>query len=175
MIDDKQLTDEDAWLTEGEGLSRRAGGRMMVHCFIMMFFGFMGGFVWLIDLADGVLHILPAPRLEVDVPDQTELLRNTHTGPIMNSVFAMAMLLLTTRLRFSLRQAKWWYYGTVVMLWGNAIGYVAAVYSPERGLQPKGDWPNLLSYGTFYSAVVGASIATGICLKSAVDVATGKK
>lgn len=174
MIDEAELR-ENAWVTEGEGISRRAGGRMMVHCFVMMFFGYMGGFVWLINLADGVLHILPAPKFDIDVSDRAELLRNTHTGPIMNSVFAMAMLLLSTRLRFSLRQAKWWYYGTIVMLWGNAVGYVTAVYAPERGLQPVGSWPNLISYATFYVAVVGATIATGICLKAAVDVAQGKK
>ena len=55
-----------------------------------------------------------------------------------------------------------------------SVGYSAAVYAPERGLQPKGDWPNLLSYATFYIAVVGATIATGICLKCAIDVAKGK-
>ena len=59
------------------------------------------------------------------------------------------------------------------MLWGNTIGYSAAVYAPERGLQPVGDWPNLLSYGTFYIAVVGACITTGICLKNALSVAKG--
>ena len=55
------------------------------------------------------------------------------------------------------------------------IGYSAAVYAPERGLQPVGDWPNLLAYGTFYAAVVGASIATVICLTSAIAVAKGRR
>lgn len=174
MIDERQMAD-DEWVTEGEGLSRRAGARLLVHCFIVMFLGFVGGFVWLIDLADGVFHILPLPEFTIDVPDESELLRNAHTGPIMNATFAMVMVILSKRLAFSVKQAKWFFWGTVVMLWGNTIGYSAAVYAPERGLQPVGDWPNLLSYATFYAAVVGATIATGICLKSAIDVAKGKK
>lgn len=163
----------DIWTTDGQGLSARAGGWLMVHAFVGMFLGFAGGFVWLIQLAEGAFHILPLPKFEIDVPDEPELLRNAHTGTIMNAVYVMAMLALTQRLAFSARQAKWFFWGSVVMLWGNIIGYSAAVYAPERGLQPVGDWPNLLSYGTFYAAVVGACIATGICLKSAVTVAKG--
>lgn len=162
---------DDVWVTEGYGLSSRVGGKLMVHAFLGMFLGFVGGFVWLVQLADGVLHILPLPSFEITVPDEPELLRNTHTGTIMNAVYVMAMVSLTQRLRFSARQAKWFYWGSIVMLWGNIIGYSAAVYAPERGLQPAGDWPNLLSYGTFYAAVVGATIATAICLKSAISVA----
>ena len=166
---------DDIWETDGNGLSSRAGAWLMVHAFVGMFLGFIGGFVWLIQLAEGAFHILPLPKFTIDVPDEPELLRNAHTGTIMNAVYVMAMLALTQRLRFSARQAKWFFWGAVVMLWGNIIGYSAAVYAPERGLQPVGDWPNLLSYGTFYAAVVGACIATGICLKAAVSVATGQR
>jgi len=166
---------DDFWVSDGHGLSSRAGGRLMVHAFVGMFFGFVGGFVWLIQLADNVFHILPLPKFEINVPDEPELLRNAHTGTIMNAVYVMVMLSLSQRLRFSARQAKWFFWGSVVMLWGNIIGYSAAVYAPERGLQPVGDWPNLLSYATFYAAVVGATIATGICLKSAVSVAKGHR
>jgi hypothetical protein len=166
---------DDHWVSDTGGLSSRAGGRLMVHAFVGMLLGFAGGFVWLIQLAEGVLHLLPLPAFEIDVPDETELLRNAHTGTIMNAVYVMVMLALSQRLRFSGRQAKWFFWGSVVMLWGNIIGYSAAVYAPERGLQPVGDWPNLLAYGTFYAAVVGASIATVICLSSAISVAKGRR
>lgn len=174
LVHDIDTDAEDVWVTEDAGLSSRVGGKLMVHAFAGMFMGFVGGFVWLIQLAENVLHILPLPSFEIDVPDEPELLRNVHTGTITNAMYVMVMLALTPRLRFSARQAKWFFWGSVVMLWGNIIGYSAAVYAPERGLQPKGDWPNLLSYGTFYAAVVGACIATGICLKSAISVAKGQ-
>ncbi len=77
---------DDLWVADGQGLSSRVGGRLMVHAFIGMFLGFIGGFVWLLQLAEGVLHILPLPSFELDVPDETELLRNAHTGTIMNAV-----------------------------------------------------------------------------------------
>ena len=163
----------ETWVVAGQGLSNRIGGKLLVHCFAMMFLGFCGGFAWLIALADNVLHILPLPRFEVMVPDQKELLRNAHVGPLMNSMYVMAMVLLSPRLQFSVRQARWFYYAAIVMLWGNAIGYSAAVYAPERGLQPVGGWPNLLSYGSFYVAVFGATIATGICLTNALRAARG--
>lgn len=165
---------DDMWVSEGLGLSSRAGGRLLVHCFIVMFLGFIGGFVWLVQLAEGVFHILPLPKFNIDVPDESELLRNAHTGPIMNSIYVMVIVLLSQRLKFTARQAKWLFWGSVVTLWGNTIGYSAAVYAPERGLQPTAGFANLLSYGTFYVAVVGVTIATGICLKSAISVAKGQ-
>ena len=167
---------EEEWVVEGEGFSKRIGGKLLTHCFIVMFLGFIGGFVWLIALADNVLHLFPLPSFDIDVPDspqEKELLRNAHTGPIMNSTYVMVMVLLSKRLDFSARQAKWFFYAAIVTLWGNTIGYSAAVYAPERGLQPIGDWPNLLAYGTFYAAVVGAVITTGLCLKQAIGLAKG--
>ncbi len=165
---------QEPWVIAGRGFSDRIGAKLLIHCFIMMFLGFIGGFVWLIALADNVLHLLPLPRLEVVVPDQKELLRNTHTGPIMNSMYVMAVVLMSPRLNFSALQAKWVYYWSIILLWGNTIGYSTAVYAPERGLQPIGDWPNLVSYTTFYAAVIGATITTGICLNNAIRAVNSK-
>ena len=159
---------QEQWVIDGQGFTKRIGAILLCHCFIMMFMGFTGGFVWLVHLADNVFHILPLPRMEIDAPERGELLRNVHTGPMMNALYAMAIVLLSPRLDFSARQAKWVYYGVIVTLWGNLIGYTAAVFAPERGLQPVGDWPNLLSYATFYAAVVGVVIVTGIGLFNAI-------
>lgn len=164
----------EPWVSAGQGFSPRVSGRLLVHCFVMMFLGFSGGFVWLIHLADNVFHILPLPRFEIAVPDRGELLRNAHTGPMMNAMYVMALVLLSPRLNFSRRQAQWVYYAAIATLWGNLIGYTAAVYAPERGLQPVGDWPNWVSYGSFYIAVVGVVIATAICLFNAVRAARGR-
>ena len=167
----------EEWVVEGEGFSARVAGKLLTHCFIVMFLGFIGGFVWLIALADNVLHLFPLPSFDIEVPDspeQKELLRNAHTGPIMNSTYVMVMVLLSKRLNFSARQAKWFFYAAIVTLWGNTIGYSFAVYAPERGLQPVGDWQNLISYFTFYAAVVGAVITTGLCLKQAIGLAKAK-
>lgn len=158
----------ETWVISGGGFTTRISGRLLTHCFLMMFFGFFGGFAWLIALADNVFHILPLPRMEIAVPDQKELLRNAHTGPIVNAMYVMAVVVLSPILQFSARQAKWVYYGAIVTLWGNLIGYATAVYAPERGLQPVGDWPNLVSYATFYAAVVGVTIVTAICLTNAM-------
>jgi hypothetical protein len=166
---------QESWVKEGQGFSGRISGKLLAHCFIIMFLGFTGGFVWLIHLAENVFHILPLPRLEIIVPDQGELLRNAHTGPIMNAMYVMAIVVLSPRLYFSALQAKWMYYWAIILLWGNMIGYSAAVYAPQRGLQPIGDWPNLVSYAAFYSAVVGATITTGICLNNAVRAARDKR
>lgn len=162
---------QEPWVVAGQGFSSRISGKLLVHCFIMMFLGFIGGFAWLIALADNVFHILPFPRVEIIMPEQKELLRNAHTGPMMNSMYVMAMIVMSPRLDFSVLQAKWMYYWSIILLWGNMIGYSTAVYAPERGLQPIGDWPNLVSYFTFYAAVIGATVTTGICLKNAVRAA----
>lgn len=158
----------ETWVIDGGGLTQRISGKLLTHCLIIVFFGLFGGFVWLIALADNVFHILPLPRMEIPVPDRSELLRNAHTGPIMNAVYMMAVVLMSPILKFSARQAKWVYYGAIVTLWGNTIGYSTAVFAPERGLQPVGDWVNLVSYGTFYSAVVGVTIVSAICLTNAI-------
>lgn len=162
---------QEPWVVEGQGFSRRISGKILIHCFLLMFIGFSGGFVWLIHLAGNVFHILPLPRLELAVPDRGELLRNAHVGTMMNAMYVMAIVLLSSRLNFSRLQAKWVYYSAIATLWGNTIGYATAVYAPERGLQPTGSWPNLVSYGTFYIAVVGVVIATAICLTNAIRAA----
>ncbi|MEP1144185.1 MAG: hypothetical protein ABJH52_10735 [Henriciella sp.] len=161
------------WIGENGGLSRSIGGKLLTHCFIAMFLGFIGGFVWLIALADNVFHILPLPRMEILVPDQKELMRNAHTGTIANSMYVMAMVALSPWLRFSQRQAKWVYYWAIIMLWGNVVGYSTAVFTPHRGIQPifENDIANLFSYFTFYAAVIGAVITTGICLNNAIRAA----
>ena len=160
----------ETWMTEGKGFSRSVAGSLLVHCFIAMFLGYIGIFVWLIALADNVFHILPLPRMEINVPDQKELLRNAHTGTIANAMFVMAIVALSPFLRFGVRQAKWVYWSSVAMLWGNIVGYSTAVYTPYRGLQPifADDLANFFSYFTFYTAVVGAVIATAICLYCAI-------
>ena len=84
------------------------------------------------------------------------------------------MVSLSSLVNFSVRQSKWVYYSAIVMLWCKLIGYSAAVYAPERGLQPVGGWPNLLSYAAFYAAVVGATIATAIFLNNALREARRK-
>ena len=165
---------QERWVIPGKGFSNRVSGKILLHCFVMMFIGFMGGFVWLIHLADGVFHILPLPQFHISVPDRNELLRNVHVGTMMNAMYVMAIVVMSPRLNFSVLQAKWVYYWAIILMWGNMIGYSTAVYAPERGLQPIGDWPNLVSYGTFYIAVVGACITTGICLVNAVRAARSK-
>ena len=161
------------WIDEKGGFSKPIAGRLLTHCFVAMFLGFIGGFVWLIALADNVFHILPLPRMEIQVPDQKELIRNAHTGTITNAMYVMAMVALSPWLRFSQRQAKWVYYGAIIMLWGNIIGYSTAVFTPYRGIQPifENDIANLFSYFTFYAAVIGAVITTGICLNNAIRAA----
>lgn len=165
---------QEPWVIDGQGFSRRIGGRLLVHCFIMMFLGFAGGFVWLIHLAGNILHIVPLPLLHVAVPDRGDLIQNTHIGPMLNAMYVMAIVLLSPRLNFSALQAKWVYYAAIATLWGNLIGYSAAVYAPQRGLQPIGDWPNLVSYASFYIAVVGVVIFTGISLLNALRAARNK-
>lgn len=166
---------QEPWVVAGQGFSGRISGKLLMHCFIMMFLGFFGGFVWLIHLADNVFHILPLPRFEIIVPDQNELIRNVHVGTMMNAMYVMAIVALSPRLNFSALQAKWVYYWAIALLWGNMIGYSTAVYAPERGLQPIGDWPNLVSYGTFYIAVVAAVIITGISLNNAIRAGRKKQ
>jgi hypothetical protein len=113
--------------------------------------------------------------MEIQVPDQKELLRNAHTGTMMNSMYVMALVALSPWLRFSVRQAKWVYYCAIVMLWGNVIGYSTAVFTPSRGIQPifENDFANLVSY--FYAAVIGAVVTTGICLNNALREARADK
>ena len=164
------MATNEIWIGKNGGFSRSIGGKLLSHCFIAMFLGFVGGFIWLIALADNVFHILPLPRIEIQVPYKKELIRNAHTGTIANSMYVMAMVALSPWLRFGVKQAKWMYYGAIIMLWGNIIGYSAAVFTPYRGIQPifENDFANLVAYFSFYAAVIGACVTTGICLRNAL-------
>jgi hypothetical protein len=104
-----------------------------------------------------VLHLLPLPAFEIDVPDDTELLRNAHTGTIMNGLRdGDAGAQPTTPVQRTP--------GQVVLpgLGRDALGQhhrYLRVYAPRRGLQPVATG-RTCSPTEFYAAVVGASIAT---------------
>lgn len=139
------------------GLSKKQRATMIFHSSIVILIGSFAGFAWLISLG-GYLELWPLPPMEISVPDQKELWRNAHLGPIVHGMLVVLAAALGSLLKLTKKEAKILVIAGLVEVWGNAVGFSAAPYTTNRGLTPDGPFINLLAYFTFYPAVVGALI-----------------
>lgn len=144
-------------------LSARQRYILLLHGFITIVVGFIGGFAWLISLA-GYLELWPLPALDLTVPATKELWRNAHTGPISNGMLVILVVAISPLLKLTPKASTIMTYGAIAMLWGNTLGYSTGPYSSNRGLTPTGDFISLLCYGSFYIAVIGAFILVGLAI-----------
>lgn len=144
-------------------LSERQRLILLIHGFITIIIGFFGGFAWLIALA-GHLQLWPLPALDLSIPATKELWRNAHTGPINNGMLVILVVAISPLLKLTPKSSTIMKYGAIAMLWGNTIGYSTGPYTTNRGLTPSGDLINIICYGSFYIAVIGAFILVGFCI-----------
>ncbi len=87
------------------GLCQKQRAKMIFHSGLVILIGSFAGFAWLIALG-GYLQLWPLPPMEIPVPDQKELWRNAHLGPIVHGMLvilaaAIAPLLKLTKKFFN--------------------------------------------------------------------------
>ena len=112
----------------------KAQRRMVIHGLIITILGLIGGFSlgWKVI---GGISFPPIPgKLDVDIPGTIRSWRAVHTGNILNGLMAiiLAGLFFFCELSKSLANKLSW--GTLFVIWGNCIFYVASVFAPNRGL-----------------------------------------
>ena len=129
---------------------------MIFHAGIVILIGSFAGFAWIIALGE-YLQLWPLPPIEISVPDEKELWRNAHLGPIVHGMLVILVAAIVPLLRLTRREAKILVIAGLVEVWGNALGFSAAPYTTNRGLTPDGLFINLFAYFTFYPAVLGLS------------------
>lgn len=139
------------------GLSKKQRATMSFHAFVVILIGSTAGFAWLISLA-GVLQLWPLPPMEISVPDQKELWRNAHVGPIVHGMLVVLVAAISPLLRLTKKEASILVIAGLVEVWGNALGFSAAPFTTNRGLTPDGAFINHFAYFTFYPAVVAALV-----------------
>lgn len=139
------------------GLSKQQRATMVFHSSLVILIGSFAGFAWLIALA-GYLQLWPLPPMEIPVPDQKELWRNAHLGPIVHGMLVVLAASLGALLKLTSKEAKILVIAGLIEVWGNALGFSAAPYTTNRGLTPDGPFINLFAYFTFYPAVVAALV-----------------
>lgn len=142
-------------------LSKRQRALLLIHGFVTITFGFFGGMAWVVALG-GYLELWPLPAFDISLPATKELWRNAHTGPITNGIFVIAVVAISPLLKLKPTAAKVLTYASITMLWGNTIGYSTSPFTTNRGLNTSGDFINILCYGSFYIAVVGAFTLVGL-------------
>ena len=145
----------------------RERSNLVMHAFIIIMIGFFGGFAWLLNLA-GAIELWPLPPLDLSVPETKDLWENAHLGPIMNGIFLLAIVSVSSLFTFSDIQKKWVYWCALVMVWGNAFGYQGAPFASQRGLVPRGELINVLVYASFYIAALAAIILVVMCIIGAL-------
>ncbi len=142
-------------------LSQYQRSSLVFHSFIIIGIGLLGGMAWVIALA-GKLELWPIPPLELSLPETKELWRNAHIGPIMNGIFALAIVATSPFLTLSTKLTKHLYYGTIVMLWFNTFGYQSSPFTSGRGLGANGEALNIICYFSFYIAALCALYIVGL-------------
>lgn len=100
----------------------------------VILFGLIAGFFlgWNVI---GYISFPPLP-IEIDyaIPGTTASWRAVHTGSIMNGIMALVLAALFSWCDLSKLLAGRISWLIVVVIWGNAIFYLAAVFAPNRGL-----------------------------------------
>jgi len=139
------------------GLTKKQRATMSFHAFIVILIGSTAGFAWLISLG-GYLELWPLPPIEISVPDQKELWRNAHVGPIVHGMLVVLVASLSPLLKLTKKEAKILVIAGLVEVWGNALGFSTAPFTSNRGLTPDGSFINQFAYFTFYPAVVAALV-----------------
>lgn len=139
------------------GLSKKQRATMSFHAFLVIIIGATAGFAWLISLA-GYLQFWPLPPMDISVPDEREAWRNAHMGPIVHGMLIVLIASISSFLTLTKKESVIMVIASIVEVWGNAIGFQTAPFTSNRGLTPTGSFINILSYGTFYIAVVAAFI-----------------
>jgi len=108
--------------------------RIIQHGLGVILFGLIGGFFlgWNVI---GYISFPPFP-IEIDyaIPGTTASWRAVHTGSIMNGIMALVLAALFSWCDLSKRLASKISWTIVVVIWGNAIFYLAAVFAPNHGL-----------------------------------------
>ena len=117
------------------GLTKKQRATMSFHAFMVILIGSTAGFAWLISLA-GYLQLWPLPPMEIPVPDQKELWRNAHLGPIVHGMLVALVASLSPLLKLTKKEAKILVIAGLVEVWGNALGcllYTSPSPRDQRG------------------------------------------
>lgn len=147
--------------TNESNLSIQQRKKIVFHSFICIGIGLVGGMAWVIVLG-GYLELWPIPPIELDLPESKEQWRNAHIGPIMNGIFALAIVGTSSLLSLTAKQSNVLFYALIIMLWGNTIGYQTSPFSSDRGLAATGDAMNIFCYANFYIAALCAIVVVGL-------------
>ena len=83
----------------------------------------------------GYISFPPFP-IEIDyaIPGTTASWRAVHTGNIMNGIMALVLAAIFTWCDLSKRLANRLSWVIILVIWGNSIFYLAAVFAPNHGL-----------------------------------------
>lgn len=151
------MTNADTLRINYPGLTRKQKARISFHAILVIIIGSTAGFAWLISLA-GYLQLWPLPPMEIPIPDEKELWRNAHLGPIMHGMLMMIIVAVSSLLTLTKKESRILVLAAIIEMWGNAFGFQSAPFTSNRGLSPTGSFINVFSYGTFYVAVFAAFV-----------------
>ena len=116
-------------MTEREaGLTKNQKHKIVLHSFICVGIGLIGGLGWVMVLA-GSWVLGPIPPIDLSFPMTKELWRNAHIGPIMNCILAMTTVGVSSYLIMRKKSATIIFRCILIMLYGNLIGYQTAPFT----------------------------------------------
>lgn len=139
------------------GLSKKQRATMTFSGFLVILMGSMAGFAWILAIGEN-LELWPLPPIELAVPDEKELWRNAHMGPIIHGMLVILIAAVASLLKLTSKEAKVMVIAAIIENWGNVFGFQSAPFTSNRGFNPEGSFINIFSYSTFYIAIVAALV-----------------
>lgn len=108
--------------------------RIIQNGLAVILFGLVGGFFlgWNVI---GKVSFPPLPiEIDYQIPGTTAAWRAVHTGSIMNGIMALVLAALFAFCDLNKKLASRISWTIIIVIWGNAIFYLAAVFAPNHGL-----------------------------------------
>ncbi|XAT59602.1 hypothetical protein GN278_01435 [Rhodobacteraceae bacterium Araon29] len=108
--------------------------RLIRHGLMVIFVGLLCGF-GLGFAINGEVGFSPIPiTFDYTMAAEPRAWRSAHVGAITNGMMSLLFAAVLPFLALQSRAAQKVVTGTIIVIWGNTIFYVAALWAPNRGL-----------------------------------------
>lgn len=145
-------------------LTKKQRAIIIMHGLIVIVIGSLAGFAWVISIA-GYLELWPIPNIDFSLPNNKELWRNAHLGPISHGMLVMIIAAISPLLKLTKKESLILVYACLTEIWFNVLGFQSAPFTENRGLTTTGSFIDLFSYCTFYIAIVASCVILYLSIK----------
>lgn len=140
---------------------------LMRHSLMVLLLGLLAG-LGLAFSINGVVGIPPIPiTWEYTMAAEPRAWRSAHVGSITNGLMGLLLAILIPFMGLTAKAIQRISLGTIIVIWGNLVFYIAALWAPNRGLSytdTDAGPGNLAGIIAYIPAITAAGLLIGIVL-----------